>query len=556
MKKILRLFVIFAIIGILMYVPVAIAAPNAGDDAKKAQQKFQALDANEAVAAMTPGWNLGNTLDAVPTEGSWNNPPVEEHTFDDIKNSGFKSVRIPVTWDSHIGPGPEYRIDDSWMRRVEQVTDWALERDFYVVLNVHHDSWLWVHEMERDPEGTLDKLEKVWAQIARHFGTKSEKLMFEVINEPTGMNAEQMNHLNRSILETIRTSGGYNDERLVIVGALHDNGDNLVDDSFEVPDDEHLILTFHYYSPWDYVAGWWGNTTWGTAQDRQQMENDLRPLYERYTSQGYPIILGEYGTLGNNEKHSKWLYHDHLIRLCRQYGIATMWWDNGNDHFDRSKRQWRDPVVKDIIEEASAGNINAFIKPVDLYVRADEAVTDQPVDLLLNGNRLTGISHGSTRLVEGTDYTYDETNAKVTLKADFVAGLLEESKLGTNAQLTFSFSTGAEQVMDVIQYDDPTPTVQTIVIHPQDREENITIPLEWNGTKLRTIKAVTDATGRPVLEEKWDWTPYINYGDDFQVEDGQLELTPAFLEYVKENATLTVEFYPEGTETQVKLQVP
>jgi endoglucanase len=41
------------------------------------------------------GWNLGNTLDAVPTEGAWNNPPVVPETFDDIKKVGFKGVRLP-----------------------------------------------------------------------------------------------------------------------------------------------------------------------------------------------------------------------------------------------------------------------------------------------------------------------------------------------------------------------------------------------------------------------------------------------------------------------------
>jgi aryl-phospho-beta-D-glucosidase BglC (GH1 family) len=41
------------------------------------------------------GWNLGNTLDAVPDEGRWNNPPVRPETFDDVKKAGFKSVRLP-----------------------------------------------------------------------------------------------------------------------------------------------------------------------------------------------------------------------------------------------------------------------------------------------------------------------------------------------------------------------------------------------------------------------------------------------------------------------------
>ncbi|KAG8940363.1 hypothetical protein FRC03_005569 [Tulasnella sp. 419] len=86
---------------------------------------------------ISPGWNLGNTLDAVPTEGSWNNPPVQAQTFDDIKATGFKSVRIPITWAHHFqSDAPDYNIDPVWMSRVETVVDQALQRGFWVVMNV------------------------------------------------------------------------------------------------------------------------------------------------------------------------------------------------------------------------------------------------------------------------------------------------------------------------------------------------------------------------------------------------------------------------------------
>lgn len=56
---------------------------------------FQPVTAAAAFEALNPGWNLGNTLDAVPTEGSWNNAPVVPSTFDAVKAKGFKSIRIP-----------------------------------------------------------------------------------------------------------------------------------------------------------------------------------------------------------------------------------------------------------------------------------------------------------------------------------------------------------------------------------------------------------------------------------------------------------------------------
>lgn len=56
---------------------------------------FSATTASAFVDSLSPGWNLGNTLDAFPTEGSWNNPAVDSSTFDDVVNAGFKSVRVP-----------------------------------------------------------------------------------------------------------------------------------------------------------------------------------------------------------------------------------------------------------------------------------------------------------------------------------------------------------------------------------------------------------------------------------------------------------------------------
>jgi aryl-phospho-beta-D-glucosidase BglC (GH1 family) len=61
---------------------------------------FTSISAADFVSRVHPGWNLGNTLDAVPNEGSWNNAPVQASTFDTVKSSGFKSVRLPGELDS------------------------------------------------------------------------------------------------------------------------------------------------------------------------------------------------------------------------------------------------------------------------------------------------------------------------------------------------------------------------------------------------------------------------------------------------------------------------
>lgn len=61
---------------------------------------FTSISAADFVSRVHPGWNLGNTLDAIPNEGSWNNAPVQASTFDTVKTAGFKSVRLPGEFHS------------------------------------------------------------------------------------------------------------------------------------------------------------------------------------------------------------------------------------------------------------------------------------------------------------------------------------------------------------------------------------------------------------------------------------------------------------------------
>ena len=98
---------------------------------------------------MAIGWNLGNTLDAtkgfttnagLTTETEWGMPQTTEAMITAIKNAGFKTIRIPVSWHNHITETTNYTIDTAWMARVKQIVDWAIEDGLYVIINSHHDN--------------------------------------------------------------------------------------------------------------------------------------------------------------------------------------------------------------------------------------------------------------------------------------------------------------------------------------------------------------------------------------------------------------------------------
>lgn len=218
---------------------------------------FTPITASVAFAALTPGWNLGNSLEAFPNEDSWNNPPVTSATFDDVLAKGFKSVRLPVTWFSHINvDSSPWTIDSTWLDRVEAVVDEVLDRGFYAVINVHHDSQLWANLAQSGANYTLieEKFKAIWTQVGARFGCKSSKLIFESLNEPAGSTqgeAAELNRLNDVFLDAINLAGGFNPQRVVSLCGLG-NTPALTSQYFSRGNrypNQPWGLQIHYYSP-------------------------------------------------------------------------------------------------------------------------------------------------------------------------------------------------------------------------------------------------------------------------------------------------------------------
>jgi endoglucanase len=178
---------------------------------------------------------------------------VTETLFDSIKATGIKSVRIPITWTDHFATeAPDYTVNATWMDRVEQVVDWALARQFWVVINVHHDSWQWADlSVDTDLDAKFAKLEKLWTQIADRFKSKSERLIFESLNEPVGStqaHADRYNDLNQRFVNIVRSSGGYNQDRLLTLPGLNTNIQNTID-WFTVPTNADPWIVHVHGSP-------------------------------------------------------------------------------------------------------------------------------------------------------------------------------------------------------------------------------------------------------------------------------------------------------------------
>ncbi len=309
-----------------------------------------------ASSEMSRGINMGNTMEP-PLESAWNNGPAQEDYFDMYKNAGFKTVRIPVRWDEHTSIVSPYTIDAAWLNRVEEVVDWALGRDFYVIINAHHDDWL-----KTDYSNQKNRMDSIWAQISQHFKDKPENLFFEMLNEPRtsdheGLTQDELDGFNARTLGIIRKT---NPTRIVIfAGKGWSSSDDLKNTLVPDPDDSYLMASYHSYDPWNFAGT--GNGTWGSQADINQMAQQMIGVKIWGDQRNVPVLIGEFGALKKCDYNSRMRYYANYARLAVKYGLAFTVWDDGGDFevLQREDLSWNE--LKDILIYASDTTATALI---------------------------------------------------------------------------------------------------------------------------------------------------------------------------------------------------
>ncbi|WP_435871836.1 cellulase family glycosylhydrolase [Micromonospora echinofusca] len=501
------------------------------------------------VAAMQPGWNLGNTFDAVGSdETAWGNPRVTQAQLDAVRAQGFNSIRIPVTWSNHHGPAPAYTIDPAWLNRIKEVVGWALDDGFYVMINIHHDSWQWINAMPTDRSTVLNRYNALWTQLAAAFRDASPRLHFESVNEPQfanssgdAQNAQLLHELNASFHRIVRASGGNNATRMLVLPTLHTSADQArVDEltnTFTQLGDRNLIATVHFYGYWPFSV----NVAGGTRFDATA-QKDLTDAFDRvhnaFVARGIPVVIGEYGLLGFDrhtgtiQQGEKLKFFEFLGWYARTKKITTQLWDNGQ-HFDRTALRWKDPEL--FAQIRSSWTTRSGTASADqVYVPRTGSVAARSLTLNPNGTTFQGLYQGGTALAQGSDYTV--SGNQLTLTASALTRLVGNRAYGVNATLQARFSAGVPWRIDVVTYD------PAVLSNATGNTTSFAVPTQFRGDQLATMEA-RYADGRNAGPH--DWTPFKEFDVAFAPDypGNRITLTEAFFAAVDDGARVTLTFH-------------
>ena len=302
---------------------------------------------------MKVGWNLGNTFDSTRGgETGWGNPKTTQAMIAALKEMGFKTIRIPVTWQNQLGPAPDYTINKEFLDRVEEVVNYVLKDGMYAIVNTHHDGWVRLNAAGQ-AQGT-NEAAKVWSQIATRFKNYSDYLILETFNEPKGAQNQYsggtpeqraiLNAYNLASVNAIRAAGGNNAKRFIMCPTHAATPSDAAIKDLVVPNnDPRVIVSIHTYYPGGLAFG--NQNSWGTDADkaamRRELDREARDVAEKGSG---AAVIGEWGSVRRVDLASRVAHAEYYEQQALSRGMPTIWWDNGGGDFGILNRRVTPPA--------------------------------------------------------------------------------------------------------------------------------------------------------------------------------------------------------------------
>lgn len=364
-----------------------------------ADQTGMSHSAMEVLHSIRKGWNLYNTLEATGGETAWGQPKTTQAIIDNAVKLGYNGIRIPCSWNQYVVSGTTSDINPEWMARVKEVVDYCIKADAYAILNIHWDGgWLQNDIPNGYNKAVRDKQFSFWKQIATAFRDYDEHLIFASANEPNASTPEEWETLRKyhqACIDAVRSTGGRNFYRTIIVQAPNTNIDSAAKLMTELPRDytpNRLGIEVHFYTPSTFCIleedGAWGGAKcqwfWGDNQQKYAtgdlavrwrkdgnesfVRQEFKSMYDTFVSKGYPVLVGEYGMVRRklNDKIAQ-EGHDISCKVflktvtseAKAYGCTPCYWSG---FFNRHTGEITDYTVYEGLEEGARTEYLSFDK--------------------------------------------------------------------------------------------------------------------------------------------------------------------------------------------------
>lgn len=271
--------------------------------------------------------NIGNALEAGKGE-IWDVSMSVEY-IDRIKEAGFTSIRMPVRFSDYAKDNENYILDEDFMEKVDYYINYALSSELNVILDMHN-----FYEIMDNPLENKELFLKLWSQIAERYKDYPENLVYELLNEPQkNLKLDIWNNLLSEGVSTIRK---FDRKKFIIIGGCNYNSyEELL--KIDVPKDDNLILTFHYYEPneftfqgAEYHEGFeeLHDIEWkGTESEVQRIKDAFDKVKEFADKKNLNVFVGEFGANKKAPHDSRVLWTKAVREIAEEHDFSWGYWE-------------------------------------------------------------------------------------------------------------------------------------------------------------------------------------------------------------------------------------
>ena len=195
---------------------------------------------------------------------------IHEEDISVIAGWGADHVRLPM--DYNVFQEEDGTLKEFGFGYVDKAVEWCKKAGLKVVLDLHKTQGF-IFDDENyvgffADEELQERFCRLWEEFARRYGSMSDMLCFELLNEVT--DPEFSPTWNKIIEKTIRRIRAIAPDVKILVGSYWNNSLDALKD-LDMPYDENVVYNFHCYEPliFTHQAAFWV----------KQMNRDYRISY-------------------------------------------------------------------------------------------------------------------------------------------------------------------------------------------------------------------------------------------------------------------------------------
>jgi len=232
---------------------------------------------------------------------------------------------------------------------LDSALNWCERAGLRVILDLHilrshyfnaEEKPLWTDPAEQD------KFIALWKDLSGAFHDRSTSLLaYELMNEPVADDPEDWNRLVTRAIDSLRS---WEPERMLVIGSNRFQSAETFD-LLKIPDDRHIILSFHFYEPfhlthyqaqWTFLKDFNGEVNYpgqivtdGESPQEQRVYN--RDTLEKMMKKpihlarqvNLPLYCGEFGVIKGAPVEDKLAWYRDMVAVFEKNNIAYANWN-------------------------------------------------------------------------------------------------------------------------------------------------------------------------------------------------------------------------------------